>query len=817
MKKKILVVDDNPQMLGLIADLLEDEGHQVCTAENGLSALDILISFIPDIMFIDLVMPKIGGDKLCKIIRKMQHLQDCYLVLVSAAAAEMDFDYTEIGADACIAKGPLGSIIGHVLAAVRDSDPLLRGKKPKPIKSIDTVHLRQMTKELLSQNRHWEAILDSMREGILETFEGRIVYANSAALSLFGISLEELLAAYPPDLFDNIVSLQVEKLMKSRTDESFEIGYSKAVKINNKLVTLKKLPMRGESSTSIIMITDVTAHLKAEEELKKAHDELELRVEQRTAELVQANEKLKRKIQELKQAQEALLESKERFRELAELLPETIFEMDINGNLTFVNRKAFDHFDYTQQDFDQGLKGLELFHPDDRSRAMKNAKKIISGENIGLNEYTAVKKDKSTFPALIHSSAIWRDGKPVGLRGFIIDITETKRLEAQLQHAHKMEAIGTLTGGIAHDFNNILGIIIGNTELALDDVPEWNPANFNLEEIKTASLRAKDIVGQLLGFAHKTDQKLKPIKLVPVIRDSLKFLRATLPTSVTFRQNIQVSADTVLANSTQIHQIMLNLYTNAAHAMEETGGILEISIQNLILDNNSANIYPDLSPGNYVAMKVSDTGPGISPEIKDRIFDPYFTTKEIGKGSGMGLSTVHGILQNHQGAISVYSEPGKGASFTVFFPVIEEEAVIESKSVEEIPTGNERILLIDDEKSIVNMAQKILERLGYQVETKQNPVDALELFRSKPEQFDLVVTDMTMPYMTGDKLVEQILNISPDMLTILCTGFSEKISEEKAQKLGIKAFVLKPLVKYDFAVTVRKVLDENIRFSGPAA
>jgi PAS domain S-box-containing protein len=809
MKKKILVVDDNPQMLGLIADLLEDEGHQVCTAEDGLSALDILISFIPDIMFVDLVMPKIGGDKLCKIIKKMQHLQDCYLVLVSAAAAEMDFDYTEIGADACIAKGPIGSIIGNVLAAVRDSDSFVKGKKPKPIKGFDTIHLRQMTKELLSQNRHWEAILDSMREGILETFENRIVYANSAALSLFGKSLEELLAAYPQNLFDNIFSLQVEKLMKSRADESFEIGYSKAIKINNKLVTLKKLPVRGESSTSIIMLTDVTERLKVEEELKKAHDELELRVEQRTAELVQANKKLKRKIQEHMQAQEALQESKERFRELAELLPETIFEMDINDNLTFVNRKAFVHFGYTQQDFDQGLKGLELFHPDDRSRVRKNAKKIMRGENIGLNEYTAMKKNKSTFPALIHSTAIYRDEKPVGLRGFIIDITETKRLEVQLQHAHKMEAIGTLTGGIAHDFNNILGIIIGNTELALDDVPEWNPAHSNLEEIKTAGLRAKDIVSQLLGFAHKTDQKLQPTKIVPVIRDSLKFLRATLPTSVTFRQNIQVSADTVLANSTQIHQIMLNLYTNAAHAMEESGGTLEISIQNLVLDNNSADIYPDLSPGNYVAIKVSDTGQGISPEIKDRIFDPYFTTKEIGKGSGLGLSVVHGIIQSHQGAISVDSEPGKGTTFNVFFPVIEEEAVIESKSVEKFPTGNERILFVDDEKSIVKMARQILERLGYQVETKQNPVDALESFHSKPEQFDLVITDMTMPDMTGDKLVEHVLNISPDMPTILCTGFSEKISEEKAQKLGIKAFVLKPLVKRDFAVTIRKVLDEN--------
>ena len=343
----------------------------------------------------------------------------------------------------------------------------------------------------------------------------------------------------------------------------------------------------------------------------------------------------------------------------------------------------------------------------------------------------------------------------------------------------------------------------------MDDVPEWNPAYFNLEEIKTAGLRAKDIVRQLLSFAHKTDQKREPIKLIPVIRDSLKFLRATLPTSIAFRQNTQASADTVLADPTQIHQIMLNLYTNAAHAMEETGGTLEIVIQNLVLDDDSADIYPNLSPGKYIEVALSDTGQGMSSEVKARIFDPYFTTKEIGKGSGMGLSVVHGILQSHQGAISVDSEPGKGSTFRILFPVIEEETVIESKSVEEFPTGNERILFIDDEKSIVTMARQILERLGYQVETKQNPVDALESFHSKPERFDLVITDMTMPYMTGDKLVTQILNIRSDIPTILCTGFSEKISEKKAQELGIKAFVLKPLVKRDFAVTVRKVLDEN--------
>jgi len=300
MKKKILVVDDNPQMLELLADLLEDEGHQVLTAGDGLSALHLLISFTPDIMFIDLVMPKIGGDKLCKIIRKMQHLKDCFLVLISAAAAEMDFDYTEIGANACIAKGASASIVEHVLTVVSEADSLSKDDKPKSIKGFDTVHLRQMTKELLSQNRHWEAILDSMSEGVLETFENRIVYANSPALSLLGRSMEELLTAYLPDLFDGDIRTKVAGLIKSGIDKSFEVGFYKAIKINGKYVTLKRLPVRGASSTSVIMIKDVTERIKADEELQKANDELELRVEQRTAELIKANEKLKRKIKEHK-------------------------------------------------------------------------------------------------------------------------------------------------------------------------------------------------------------------------------------------------------------------------------------------------------------------------------------------------------------------------------------------------------------------------------------------------------------------------------------------------------------------------------------
>ena len=512
-----------------------------------------------------------------------------------------------------------------------------------------------------------------------------------------------------------------------------------------------------------------------------------------------------RNITERKQAEEALRESESKFRNLFDLSPQAVSLTEIkSGKLADVNNKFCELTKYGKEEI-IGLNTTEVgfYLEEDRSKFLKELQTL--GEVNGLEmEFKA--RDNSILHAFMFARNIQIEGESFILTIFH-DVTEQKSLEAQLQQAQKMESVGTLAGGIAHDFNNILGIIIGNAELALDDISERDRAHFNLEEIRSAGLRAKDVVKQLLSFARKADLEQKPIKLIPVIKDSIKLLRAIIPKNIDIHQNLTDTSDIIFADPTQIHQVIINLCTNASHAMQERGGILGIEKENVIFEEDSNTLQPDLTPGSYVKLTVSDTGQGINPELKDRIFDPYFTTKEVGKGTGMGLSVVHGIVKNCGGTISVESELGKGSTFYIYFPEIEEAAVIETKTVEELPTGNERILFVDDEKSIIYVGRYRLERLGYQVETKTNPVEALELFRANPDQFDLVITDMTMPQMTGDHLVEEILKIRPDTPTILCTGFSEKIDKEKAKKIGVTEYVEKPLDKHNFAFKVRKVLD----------
>ena len=387
------------------------------------------------------------------------------------------------------------------------------------------------------------------------------------------------------------------------------------------------------------------------------------------------------------------------------------------------------------------------------------------------------------------------------------DITERRKVEAELQHARKMESIGVLAGGVAHDFNNILGIVLGNAELALDDVPEGNPAHDFLKEIRSATLRAKDVVQELLRFSRKSTGRKKPQDISQLVTESMKTLRPTIPSSVDFSINIPEHLHYINADPTQIHQILMNLTSNAADAMEEKG-VLTVALENVVLEKGNAKV--NLDPGKYVKLSVTDTGAGIETENLSRIFDPYFTTKGIGKGTGMGLAVIYGIVQQHKGAVRVETEIDKGTTFELYFPAIDSEPLPEEKTAGGISGGKETILFVDDEKPMVNLNQQRLERLGYEVKGFTNPVEALAFFRSGPDQIDLVITDMTMPHMTGDRLAEEILKIRSNVPIILCTGHSSRISEERAKEIGIKKYIEKPIEIQILAKAVRDVLDDGL-------
>jgi len=398
------------------------------------------------------------------------------------------------------------------------------------------------------------------------------------------------------------------------------------------------------------------------------------------------------------------------------------------------------------------------------------------------------------------------------------DITDRKRaekeketLQTQLLQAQKMEAIGTLAGGITHDFNNILGAIIGYSEIASDCIPPKSEAIEHLGKVLKASERATTLVKQILAFSRQENIERIPLKPNYIVKEAIKLLRPSLPSTININQKIEVTTRSILADPTQVHQILMNLCTNAFHAMEKTGGTIEITLEDRTLFQEDLQHKPDLLPGAFVLLSVGDTGPGILPEILNKIFDPYFTTKEAGKGTGMGLAIIHGIVTNYGGFVTCESEIGKGTVFEIYFPAIEQRVASEVKSVEVTPPGTEHILLVDDEVMLADLGKTMLERLGYAVTMRTSSLDALAIFHNQPAQFDVVITDQTMPDMTGVDLARQMLGIRPDLPIILCTGHSNLITEEQAKNYGVKGFVMKPFTKKEIAALLRKVLDDKVQ------
>ena len=518
-------------------------------------------------------------------------------------------------------------------------------------------------------------------------------------------------------------------------------------------------------------------------------------------------------ITERKQAEKELYESEKKYRTTAETMPGIVYKCNTDWTFTFTSDGIEDLTGYPASDFiDSKVRSYEsIMNKEDTKVIIQTVGEAIGKkEPLYSIEYRIANKDGST--RWVYDSVrinYKEDGEVDYFEGVILDITDRKNLETLLQQSQKMDALGTLAGGIAHEFNNILGIIIGNAELGYDDVPDWNPAKSCLEEIKTASLRAKDVVRQILSFTRKTSGERKPIQITTIVKEVLKLIHATIPAGIQINQNILCDTEHVLGNPTEINQILLNLFSNASKAMPKEKGVIDVTLEPIALDEDSTAENTDLFTGDYIKLTVADDGTGIDPVIQDKVFDPYFTTKGVGEGTGMGLAIVYGLVKKHDGAITLTSEVGQGTTVEILLPVVEgkvEEASVETDSM---PTGTERILFVDDEPSLADMVRQMLTQLGYDVMAQTSSQKALDLFKEEPDRFDLVITDMAMPEMAGDELAKKLINIRSDIPIILSSGHSERMDEDKAHQLGIQAYLMKPILKRNLSKTVRNVLDEN--------
>ncbi|CAG36654.1 hybrid sensor histidine kinase/response regulator [Desulfotalea psychrophila] len=518
-------------------------------------------------------------------------------------------------------------------------------------------------------------------------------------------------------------------------------------------------------------------------------------------------------ITERRRAKEFLRVSEVRFRKMVAKSPMPTILTDQNQDLIFVNDKFTELFGYRLEDIDTEKKWWESAYPDANYRKMvKNIwriaikRAVADDRDIEVQEWDLTTRDGRVSRCEFYMVPIEEQSLIVinDISQRIRDASEKNKLEMQLQQAQKMEAIGTLAGGIAHDFNNILAVILGYAELAKDEVPANSVIEKDLDQVIVGGNRAKELVKQILAFSRQEKVERLPMKVQVLLKEAMRMLRPSLPSTIEIQTEIDPLCGFILADPTQVHQIIMNLCTNANHAMDKSGGRLHIELKRISIDEE--NEHSSLRSGDYVVLVVADTGKGIAPDNIGKIFEPYFTTKEIGKGTGMGLATIHGIIREYGGRIDVVSVPGHGAAFSVYFPVITAVETTENAVIKETPQGSGRILLIDDEELLLTVGKKVLERLGYRVTTKSSSLEALAIFKERPDAFDAIITDQTMPDMFGSDLAQEILKIRADIPIILCTGYSDQFDTDMAHSLGIREFVLKPLTKVTLANLLSGVL-----------
>ncbi|WP_419662210.1 two component system sensor histidine kinase, hybrid [Desulfosarcina variabilis str. Montpellier] len=436
------------------------------------------------------------------------------------------------------------------------------------------------------------------------------------------------------------------------------------------------------------------------------------------------------------------------------------------------------------------------------------ADRCLAGEKVSLQFWHNFEDDKRRLLDIVYTPHYEKGRTPKTVAAYVErtrDITDIAKLEEQLRQSCKLETIGMLTGSIAHDFNNILSAILGYSEISLQMAVDNSELQGYLKRILSASNRASNLVKQILNFSRKGEQDVRPVQIKHIVDEALALIRASLPVTITIERQLNSEAF-VLCDATQIYQILVNLCSNAGYAMREKGGVLTVRLADITLDAPLIE-HHSIAPGRYVQLCVSDTGVGMTAEVKKRIFDPFFTTKEKGKGTGIGLSLTHDIIINYRGALAVESEPGKGATFTVYLPVVEDPLFLENNAVESLPRGHAHILLVDDEDALVDLGKQMIESLGYRVTSRVNSLEALSLFKNQPDAFDLLITDLIMPHLTGDELIRKIHQVRPNLPVILVTGFTDRMTQERADSMGVAQLAIKPVIMKDMARYIHQALN----------
>jgi PAS domain S-box-containing protein len=759
---RVLILEDEPRDADLMARELRRAGlaPEVRVVRSRPKYIEALESFTPDLILADCSLPQLSASD--ALLIRNQSAAEAVFIIVSGTIKEDQ-------AVACMKLGAADYLLKDRLA--RLAPAVLRALEKRQL----VVESHRTQQALRRSERRYRELFQKMSNAVVVytvVDEGRdFVFSdlNPAAERIEKIKRQEVLGKSVREVFPGIAAAGLLKV--------FRQVWRNGQNIEQPLIHYQDDRISGWRRNSVYKLND--------HEVVAVYEDMSEQV----------------------LARQDLQASETKYRSIIEHIGLGIVLIDPEMKVLELNpqmRKWFPHAQYKARPL-----CYEVFCDPPRKDICANCPihaTLQDGHVHELIHDARVSGDKRKFR--IVTSPIRDDqGRVTAAIEIVEDITARQRMESQLRQAQKMEAIGNLAGGIAHDFNNILSAIIGFSELCVDEAGPDSPLQDNLQEVLRAGHRAKDLVRQILAFSRQNETKLKPIQSGLIIKEALKLLRSTLPTTIEIDSQIH-SHSLIMGNPTQIHQIIMNLGANAAYAMGADGGTLTVRLTDMPLDDPSAREV-HLAPGTYQRLTVTDTGEGIAREHLDAIFEPYFSTKPEGEGTGLGLSVVHGIVHSLQGGIRVRSTPGKGTGFDIFLPIMNLQSH-GPQPAEQLPAGGrERILFIDDEPPIAGMAKRHLEKFGYTVEIRTDSREALELFKKRHAEFDLVITDMTMPHMSGDKLARKMLEVAPRMPIILCTGFSVEVSELGLAHVGIKAVAMKPLVRNELARLIRQVLDAD--------